>query len=168
MSAITFTLAEVFIVIDGGKLLSIVNLIKVIFLIILSVISSSSMMFFIVSFFKSHSAYSTASIIIGTMIGFLTGIYIPIGGLGKNVQFIIKIFPISHSGALIRQVMLEKPMAESFANNQTGLETFKLEMGVLYKFGNHTISMTTSILILLTISAILYVVSILRISKKER
>lgn len=67
--------------------------IKVLGLIILTVIFASFMMFFMVSCFKSVNAYSTACTVIGTLIGFLTGVYIPIGNLPESVQTVVKLFP---------------------------------------------------------------------------
>ena len=58
-------------------------------------------MYDIVSWFKSIHAFSTASSIVGTFIGFLTGIYIPFRSLPEAVQLVIKIFPPSHTAVLI-------------------------------------------------------------------
>lgn len=81
ISLVTLVLIELYIVAYGGSLLPFTSLLKVVGLILLSVLSSSAMVFFITSFFKSMNAFSTASTILGTLIGFLTGIYIPIGVL---------------------------------------------------------------------------------------
>ncbi|WP_242850114.1 ABC transporter permease, partial [Clostridium polynesiense] len=102
MSFLTFILAEIYIVSSGGELLSAVEMAQASGLILLNVLSSSAMIFFIVSFFNSNSAFSTASTVIGTLIGFLTGIYIPMGSLPESVQTVIKLFPVSHGGVLFR------------------------------------------------------------------
>ncbi|WP_232695461.1 ABC transporter permease [Brevibacillus daliensis] len=168
MSLVTFILAEIYIVSVGGQILSITNMLKIFALLILSVLASSSMVFFIVSFFKSQNAFSTASTIVGTLIGFLTGIYLPIGLLPEAVQFFIKIFPISHAGALIRQVLLQQPMETSFANAPAEVvETFMLDMGVVYQFGDYTIGVGTSVSILIVTTILFYGLSVLNISRKS-
>jgi len=101
MCIITLVLAEIYIVSSGGKILPVLAIIKIFGLILISVISSSSMVFFAVSFFNSQNAFASACTVIGTLIGFLTGIYIPIGSLPNAVQIIVKIFPVSHSAALL-------------------------------------------------------------------
>jgi len=108
MSFITFVLAEAYIVIYGGNLMSFVAILKTLGLIVLSVSCSSAIVFFLTSFIKSQNAFGTASTILGTMIGFLTGIYIPIGQLPAAVQTVIKIFPVSHAAVLLRQVMMNE------------------------------------------------------------
>ncbi|MFA5742056.1 MAG: hypothetical protein WC874_04175, partial [Candidatus Izemoplasmatales bacterium] len=52
MSLLTLVLAEIYIVAQGGYLLSVLALLKTIGLIVLSVVTSSAMIFFFVSFFK--------------------------------------------------------------------------------------------------------------------
>ena len=102
MSIAALIVAEIYILANGGNLITSVPLLKLFGVMMLSVFAGSSMVFFIVSFFKSNNAFATASTIIGTLLGFLTGIYIPIGSLPSAVQTAIKIFPISHAGALFR------------------------------------------------------------------
>jgi multidrug/hemolysin transport system permease protein len=73
-------------------------------------------MYYIVSWFKSINAFSTASSIVGTLIGFITGIYIPIGSVPEAVQMVIKIFPPSHAAVLFRSVMMEQAEKITFAD----------------------------------------------------
>ena len=89
-------------------------MIKVLGVLLISVMASSSMTFFLVSFFTNNNAFGTACTVIGTMIGFLTGVYLPIGTLPSAMQWVIKLFPVSHSAALLRQVFLEAPIQQSF------------------------------------------------------
>ena len=85
MSLFAFILGEAYIVYSGGKLLSLMAMVKLLAIILLSVTASSAFVFFIVSFFTNNSAYSTASTVLGTLVGFLTGIYLPIGSLPEAV-----------------------------------------------------------------------------------
>ena len=77
--------------------------------VILAVLASASMVLLLVSFFKTSNAFAAASTVIGTLLGFLAGIYIPIGSLPDYLQTIVKFFPVSHSAALFRQVLMETP-----------------------------------------------------------
>ena len=102
---------------------------------------NSSMMFFISSFFKSNHAFSTATSIIGTLIGFLTGIYIPIGTLPEIIQWVIKIFPTSHGAVLLRQTMMNSTMNQSFQQlPQTAVVEFQNILGITYQFENITLT----------------------------
>ena len=169
MSLITLVLAELYIISGGGKLMDVPTLLKVLGLIILGTLCNTSMVLFMVSFFKSNNAFATASTILGTLIGFLTGIYIPIGSLPEGVQWVVKCFPVSHGAVLFRQVMMEAPMAESFSGAPvSAINEFKETMGVIFKFGDTTISPLTSIIILLATAVVFYGLSIISLSRKEK
>ncbi|HPL55651.1 MAG TPA: ABC transporter permease [Bacilli bacterium] len=169
MSLITLVLVEIYIIGNGGTLISFSTFIKVLGILILSTFANTSIMLFIVSFFNSNNAFSTASTIIGTIIGFLTGIYLPIGQLPKSMQWVVKLFPPSHSAVLFRQVMMEEPMAVSFAGAPEAVVTeFKEAMGVIYKMGDYEVSELTSILIVAGVGVIFFFLSLLKLSQKKK
>ena len=169
MSLITLILAELYIVSGGGEFMDVSTLLKILGLIILSTLCNTSMVLFLVSFFKSNNAFATASTILGTLIGFLTGIYIPIGSLPEGVQWVVKCFPVSHGAVLFRQVMMESPMTKSFAGApESVINEFKETMGVVFKFGSTTITPLTSIIILLATAVVFYGLSIISLSRKEK
>lgn len=169
MTLLTFVFAQVYIIIKGGEILAIKPMLLMLAYIVLSVVSSSSMVFFLVSFFKSQSAFSAASTVLGTMIGFLTGMYVPIGSLPGAIQWVIKLFPISHSVALIRQVLMKVPLSVSFANMPPqALEEFQKTMGVYYWFGDVKLNAFSSILILIATTIVFFGLSVLNMSRKNK
>ncbi|MPN38613.1 hypothetical protein SDC9_186137 [bioreactor metagenome] len=126
------------------------------------------MMCFVVSFFKSQQAFSTASTIIGTLIGFLTGVYLPIGSLPASVQTIIKIFPVSHAASLFRLLMMEAPLSTAFEGLDAAyLSEFKEYMGITYSLGGHEITPLVSILILIGTSAVFYILAVFNVSRSH-
>lgn len=168
MSVITLALAEIYVVINGGTILGAAAMFKVLGLIVLSTTANTSIVLFIISFFKSQNAFGTASTIIGTLIGFITGIYLPIGSLPNGVQWIVKCFPVSHAAVLFRQVMMAAPMSATFdgASEQTVAE-FEQYMGVTFKFGDTVATAPTSIIILVVTAVVFYLLSLLNISRKN-
>ena len=170
MSVITVALAEIYIVANGGDLMGWLTLLKVLALIILSTIANSSLVLFLVSFFNSTNAFATASTIIGTLIGFLTGIYLPIGNLPSSVQWVVKLFPVSHAAVLFRQVMMETPMSMTFNGAPAEMVTsFEKFAGVKFWFGGDTaITPLTSILVLILTAVVFCSLALLNMSRKKR
>jgi len=169
MSIAALVIAEIYILAGGGKLMTIIQLIKLFGIMLLSVFAGSSMVFFVALFFKSNNAFATASTIIGTLLGFLTGIYIPIGSLPSAVQTVIKIFPISHAGALFRQIMMEVPMSIAFKNApEQAVTSFKKTMGVIFFAGGKELSPIINILILAAAGVLFYALAVIKISIKKR
>lgn len=110
-----------------------------------------------------------ASTIIGTMIGFLTGIYLPLGQLPSTVQYVVKVFPVSHAAALFRQVLMEAPINATFANApQEAITEFENTMGVTFKFGDTLISPYVSIGVLILTAVIFFLLALLNISRKKK
>jgi len=169
ISIFTFILAEAYILLNGGEVLAFNAVLKVLALILLQIISSSFILFFIVSFMKTSSAFGTLSTVLGTLIGFLTGIYIPIGNLPSYVQTIIKLFPPAHTGTLLRQVMMKQAEQVTFAGAPSNfIEDFHLSMGVTFQLGETTITPVMSIVFLLITTLLFFGLAVFRLSKKER
>lgn len=149
MSLVTLLLVEIYLLANGGELMTFVTLLKVLGLIVVTTITNAAMVLFFVSFFQSNNAFSTASTIVGTIIGFLAGIYLPIGNLPEAVQFVVKLFPVSHAAALFRQVIMEQPIAVSFADApMSAMTEFKAFMGVELMFNDTVVSPWLSLAIL--------------------
>lgn len=169
LTFITLILAEGYIIMNGGELLSIKAFLEVLCIIVLTVLCSSFMMFFLVSFFKSNNAFATASTVVGSLIGFLTGVYIPIGSLPSSVQMVVKIFPPSHSAVLLRKIMMEQAEKISFAGApEASINEFRLSLGVSFELGDKILSSYVSIMYILIITAIFCILSIRQIARKER
>ncbi|MDR1130822.1 MAG: ABC transporter permease [Oscillospiraceae bacterium] len=168
MSLITLILAELYILSGGGGLLPAMAALKVLGLIPVTTLCNSAIVLFIVSFFRSSNAFATASTIIGTVIGFLTGIYLPVGQLPAGVQWAVKLFPVSHGAALFRRVMMEGPLETSFAGAPAEAVTeFQDMMGVTIRFGDAEIGTAASLMILLATAAVFYALAIWKLSRKS-
>ena len=169
MSVFALVIIEIWFAAKGYALLSGLQLLQTLGVILISVLTSSAMMYLVVSLFSSQNAFATASTIIGTLIGFITGIYLPIGSTDQSVQYVIEFFPISHAASLFRKILMADPMAESFKNiPEKHLTDFKLEMGVEFNAFDHSFTTLESILYLLGAAVIFYIIGILITKKKSK
>lgn len=169
MTCFAFALALAYLTVAGVPFPSFKTIVTILGLILLVTLTNTALLFLIVSIFKSISAYSTASTIIGTLIGFITGIYLPIGTLPDAVQTVIKVFPISHAASLMREVMMRDMLNESFAGAPSEyLSEFCEEMGVQYSFGGTLVTPLASIIILLGSAVIFFAAATLVMSRKKK
>ncbi len=168
MSFFAFLLAEVYIVANGGAFLQTEDFLKVVAAVFLATFMNTTMMFLLISFFRTINSFSTASTVVGVFIGFLTGIYLPIGMFPEGVQWVIKLFPTSQAAALFRQIMMKSVMAESFAGAPKSAAAEVQEyLGVVYHYGDYQMSQSGSVLILLTAAAIFLILGFIKASKKK-
>lgn len=168
LSIFTLIFGEIYMGMIGGAVLDMDILLKLFGVIVLSAFASSAIASFIISFLKTNSAYSAASMIVGTLIGFLVGAYIPIGNLPENVQWLVKYFPCAHSAVLYRQLLMESSIKENFANQPTAvLKETKEILGVVFVYNGHTASAWMSVVALLITGVVFYLLAVLVLIRKE-
>ena len=169
MTTVTFALSIVYIVSKGGSVPQFDIILKVLGVILLSVFAGTAIVTFIVSFLKSNNAFIAANTVIGTLIGFLTGIFIPMGVLPDAVQNVVRAFPLTYAASLFRKVLVDEPMAEMFEGAPAELvNEFREVMGITLKFGDNEVSTPAAILVLLATAAAFYVLSLVNISRRNR
>lgn len=167
MSVFSFLLCEIFLFVTGGSLLSFSGTIKVLGILLLSVALSSVINLVFVLFIKTQTAFSTLSTIIGTVIGFLNGVYIPIGALPSFVQSIIHYFPISHTTVLLRSVLMEDSLSQVFAGNVVARESYSEMFGVVYEMNDTMIRSGVSILYIVGTMIVLGAVALIIFTRKN-
>jgi multidrug/hemolysin transport system permease protein len=156
LSLITLVLAEIYIVSGGGALLTLTALLKVIGLLAYNVVCSSCITFFLVSLVRTASGFATLSTILGTVIGFLTGIYLPIGALPEALQTVIKFVPATHAAALMRQIMTEAALEKVFSKAPPQIyEEFTTAYGVRVFFGGKEV-LPPMMLLIIGVSGIIF------------
>jgi len=160
---------EIFIVSTGGELLSIGDFVHVVGLLFLSVLLASVFNLFLVFFATTQNSFSTLSTLVGTALGFLCGVYVPIGALPSFAQNLIMYFPISHTTLLLRNAFMESSIAKVFESVPVSqVEDYKEMYGIVYDLHGSILSTSTSIIIILATILILAILSIILFKKKNK
>jgi len=162
MSMISLAFGEIYIILLGGELISFLGLIKTLGVITLSVLLSSSVVFFIITFIKSNNAFGAVSTVFGSIIGFLMGVYIPIGNLPEGLQSVIKFFPFSHSAVMLRQVMMSEAVDLTYMPQE-----FVLFTGINLQIGETTLTIFMHVVYMLAISLAFFGLGVLRVNRKR-
>lgn len=98
-------LSALYVTSTGYSFVSLPQLIQVIALILLCVFVSSCLILLVAQFVRSDRAWGAFSTLAGTLIGFLGGIYLPMGMLPSGIQTFLKALPFLHETALMREVL---------------------------------------------------------------
>lgn len=164
-----FICCEIFLVATGGQWLGITSLFKVIGILLLSVLMASVFNVCLVLFINSQNAFSTLSTIVGTLLGFLCGVYVPIGVLPSFAQHAIMYFPFSHSTLLLRNAFMKNSLAKVFDGAPVNaMEEYKQMYGVTYTLQDQPLSLSTSYLIMVATIVVLALLSIIIYKRKHR
>ncbi len=155
ISIISFAIYGAVIFAGTGHYFSVEQILKCFGLICLSSLMNASLMGFMVSFFKSSSALSSASIIIGTLIGFLNGLYVPMGSLPEAVQVFLKGLPFGHIASLFRQVLMTESLDLCFKDAPMQLrEDYMTVFGVRFEWGDKIIGANFSAIFIIIVFAV--------------
>ena len=168
MSFIALVICLVYIALQGGNIPVAADFVRLLFTVVLSVLCGNSMVYFMSVFVKTQNAFSAVSTVLGTLIGFLMGIYVPIGQMPNAVQWVIKCFPMTHSASMFRQLLADRELAELFsAAPPEALEGFREIFGVVLKFGNYTASFWFSAAVLAFTTIIFFTLSLIVIRVRK-
>lgn len=167
MSMITFLVSIIYIYINHGVMLSFISILKCMGVILLSTLSSGAMVTLVVIFVQTENAYGTLSAIIGTMIGFLAGVYMPIGIL-TGVAPAVKFFPVSHSASMLRQIMIGDGVSNGFSEAESGtIEAVNSFYGIGLHLGSIEVTPLMSIIYSIFIIVIFYSISLYVLKRKK-
>ncbi|MCD8519679.1 MAG: ABC transporter permease, partial [Erysipelotrichaceae bacterium] len=102
MSSLNFILGQLYILTLGYSFIPLVDIITVFAIIILCSLTYSSLFFFLALIMKSAKAFGSLGSIVGTLIGFFGGIYVPIGVISSSIANLIHVLPFSYGVTLMR------------------------------------------------------------------
>jgi len=131
--------------------------------IIVFVFISSPLVVFLATLIKSNNAFAALSAIIGTVIGFISGIYVPLSILSPFMSNLASLMPFSHMTIFLRRLLIGDDILIQIpdeALNDLGLKNlnvFNLNLSIYLILG-----------IFLVISLSLLVFSYLRVNKKQK
>lgn len=161
MSTILLAATQIFLVANGVELFTWQQYLQAFGVILLSTFSGAGITMFLIGAFSSSNAFSAFSLVIGTLMGFVCGNYIPIMYLPEAAQVFVKLCPAAHASALLRQIFLNDTMSEMMNGAPPEIvEQFAAELGVKLVFGETVMEPWMHIAILAVTGVIFYALAI--------
>jgi multidrug/hemolysin transport system permease protein len=130
----------------------------------------ATLMYLVAALVRSSGAWGGLGTVIGTLVGFLGGIYFPIGELSDGIAAIIKCIPVIHGSALFRQEMTAAVMADTFAGLPVEVaDEVNRVMGMKVTVGEHVLTGAEELAILLVCGVVFLIAgaAAVRFSKKS-
>lgn len=168
MCVLTAGVSLCYIAATGGELLSAVALGKIFLLIVLNVCVFAVLMYFFALFVKSSSAWSGIATVVGTLVGFVGAIYLPMGSLPEGVAAVLKYFPVLHGASLLRTVCCEQALETAFKNTPAELlDEYQTYMGIQVEMGKNIIDSSFQVLFLAGCGIIAFILIVLVQKRKD-
>lgn len=161
-------IAQVYILVSGGVFFEWLDWVKIILIILLLSVSSTMMMLFFISFIDNASALSTIGTIVGTLIGFVTGAYIPMGVLPKPIQVFSNLLPVSQGASLLRNIFVRSPLKTVFDHApEEVVESYRKFQGIDLYIYDFKLDVNMMILYILIATLIFLFLNVLRFRKMK-
>ena len=168
MVLVNFVVGQIYVLSQGGELMSLMTTLKMLGLIIFSIMTFSSFFFYLAIFMKTRNAYGTLSTLVGTFIGFLGGIYIPIGVLGENVQTFMNALPTAHAVSIFRRVYMKGAVDYVFEGAPEGVyQAYADTFGLNVIVGNFRFESWHMLLSMAVFMLVFYGLSVWKLSKSK-
>ena len=156
MSLIAFAIAIGYLAMTGCEM-SAVGIVETLLLTVPASLSGAIIVYTLTCRMRSEGAFSGFSTVLGVLIGFLTGIYMPLGTMSEGMQTIGSMMPATHIAALMRQSL----STEAFNKIMTGAppETYDeiwYTMGYQIKLFGMEFSPLMSVLYVVIVTAVFF------------
>ena len=160
---------ELFGVARGMEPYSLMEHVQIVAMIIGNSFVYAAMMYALAMIAKTEGAWGGFGTVIGTLVGFLGGIYLPIGTLSDGIATMMKCTPIIYGTAAFREVMTKGVLEQTFAGVPEMItKEYQKAMGISLTVGEYTLKMRDEWLILISCGIIFLLVGIgmLKYSRK--
>jgi multidrug/hemolysin transport system permease protein len=167
-SALTLFAAAIsqgYLLLSGGEYIGTHNLLRLVPLLILLSTVFSAVACLIATFIKSAAAFTSLSIIIGTSVGFLAGIYVPVGALPTAVANVVNSLPFAQSASLTRDIFAEKSLMQVAAGDDSRAELLRESYGFTVSIGDIALSESTILTVLIAIGCASLLLATVRMAK---
>ena len=167
MSFLTFLIGQGYLLMQGNGLFSIGVWGKVLVIIFLNAFVYAAIGYCLALFVHSESAWGGLLTVIGTLVGFLGGIYLPVSQLSEGVVKVLKCLPVLHGTAMMREVLTKDALETTFAGLPEMIpDEVAKDMGITLWNGEVQITLEKQILLLLLYGIIAIIVAAV-ISKRR-
>lgn len=165
LTIITFVFVEGIIVLRGGKIMDLETVINIMGVSTLVTLHNAAVAYLMIIFVKTPNVFSVVSSMVGTFIGFLAGVYIPVGILPNWIQEIVKILPVSHAAKVMREILIN-PISEGAP--QQMIESMNHKIGISFNMFGHNVTTNQSIAYIAISTIVIFAVSVFLVTKQKR
>lgn len=168
MTLIVLVLSVAYLFFADGLVLTAAQLSLTVAYLALSCAAYAALSAFVVSFVRSQGAFSALSTIVGTVLGFLCGAYIPIGSLPEGVATVINALPFGQSSMIVRQQFTESSLAGLAGEQPQALGALRRAYGITTAVGDWQVTVGYVVIVLAAMVLVFTTLAALRIRSRIR
>lgn len=152
---LTLAISEIYCIIQGGEVFSVLQHLQLIGMIAVNSFTYAALMYLAAVLVKTEGAWSGLGTVVGTLVGFLGGIYIPIGSFAEEIGMVLKFTPVMYGTKVFRTIMTQDVCAALFDAAPEALRVEYLKfMGVQLDFMGVEVSGAACVVLMLVCGAV--------------
>ena len=155
MCTLTLAAAQIWLFCSGSETLSSAVILQLVGMIMLNTFVYASLSYLMALFVHSGSAWSGILTIVGTLVGFLGAVYLPVYMLPEGVASFLKGLPILHGVSMMRRACVQAAVNTTFAGLPEEVsQKFCENMGIVIHMQDTEITVGTQCFWLLVLSVV--------------
>lgn len=137
---LTLGITEVYGIVNGMEPYTLAEHLELMALIMVNSFTYAALMYPLSMIAKTEGAWSGFGTVIGTLVGFLGGIYIPIGSLADGIAGVMKCTPVIYGTSMFRKVMTSTILECTFQGvPKEVVEEYSEIMGIQLTIADYTL-----------------------------
>lgn len=166
---LTLAITEIYGVVSGMERYTLMEHFELLGMIMINSFVYAALMYPLALLAKSEGAWGGFFTIIGTLVGFLGGIYIPIGSLAGSISNFMKCTPIIYGTAMFRKVMTKSVLESTFEGVPAEvIEEYREIMGIQLKVADYTLTIRDEWLILFVCGTIFLIIGMCMLKYEKK
>lgn len=165
MSLVVVVVGQLYLLTRGSELLRVPQLLATVGYVLLASAAFAALASFAVTFLRSSGAFAALSTVVGTLIGFLAGAYIPVGTLPEGVVSVMHALPFAHAALLLRQPITEQPLAALTGGQEQAVSAVQEFYGITASVGGFEVTTPIAIASLVAVLLVFASLAVWRLSR---
>lgn len=168
MTSIIIAIGQVYLLTQGDELLSPANAGETWGAVLLSSAAFSALAAFAVTFLRSAGAFTALSTVVGSLIGFFSGAYVPAGTLPTSVVDGINLLPFAQAAMLIRRPYTEQALVALVGGQEETARALREFYGMSASVGGFAVSAGVALGTLVMVAVVFACLGAWRLSRTIR
>jgi multidrug/hemolysin transport system permease protein len=168
MTLIIVAVGQVYLLTQGNAVMTLSHAGVTLGYVILSSLAFAAISSFIVTFLRSSGAFAALSTVMGSVIGFLAGAYIPVGTLPEGIVNVMNALPFAQSAMLMRQPMTAQALDALAGSQGQAADAVRTFYGISAKVGDFAVTSAFAVGILAAVSVVFAALGAIQLARRIR
>lgn len=168
MTLVILVVGQVYLLTQGSPMMTVSEAAQTLGYVALSSVAFAALSSFVVTFLRSSGAFAALSTVVGTVIGFLAGAYIPAGTLPDAIVNGINALPFAQSAMLIRTPMTAQALSALAGDEGQAVDAVKAFYGITAHVGEFDVTSGFAVAVLVAVFVVFAALGARQLARRIR